>query len=64
MEFLIERTSGYFNSTKQPTEGAYKRGKKWYIKINSLEELIKLSEKEGQIIIEGDYLEIYDDYRE
>lgn len=63
MEFLIRRTSSYLNS-RQPVEGAYQKDEEWYIKINSLEELIKLSEKEGQIIIEEDYLEIYDDYRE
>ena len=45
----------------------------WTIEINSIEELIALSRKYGEIIIAGHYLdindmyptlEIYDDYRE
>lgn len=63
MEFMISRTS-YWTNDKRPTEKAYKEGDCWYIKINSLEELIELSKKEGQIIINEDILEIYDDYRE
>jgi hypothetical protein len=36
----------------------------WTIEINTLEELIALSEKYGEIILDGDSIEIYDDYRE
>ena len=63
MEFMITRTSLWTNN-KKPTQQAYKEGGNWYIKINSLDELIELTRKEGQIIIDEDSLEIYDDYRE
>jgi hypothetical protein len=64
MEFFICRTSGSCFNKKKPTENAYKKGEHWYIKINSLEELIDLTKIEGEIIISKDTLEIYDDYRE
>ena len=63
MEFMITRTSFWENSNK-PTKKAYEKDGNWCIKINSLEELVKLTREEGEIIINGDYLEIYDDYRE
>ena len=63
MEFMITRTS-FWESSNKPTEKAYEKDGDWYIKINSLEELIELTKKEGEIIIGGDYLEIYDDFRE
>lgn len=63
MEFMITRTSLWTNNQK-PTQKAYKEGGNWYIKINSLDELIELTRKEGKIIIDEDFLEIYDDYRE
>lgn len=64
MEFMITRTSLLWGSSEKPTEKAYKKDGNWCIKINSLEELAELSREEGGIIIDGDYLEIYDDYRE
>lgn len=63
MEFMITRTSLWTNNQK-PYQKAYKEGENWYIKINSLDELIELTRKEGKIIIDEDSLEIYDDYRE
>lgn len=63
MEFMIRRTSDW-NNSKKPTKKAYKEKEIWYIKIKSLEELVELSKEEGKIIICGDSLEIYDDYRE
>ena len=59
MKFYQYRTSDWFNKKE--------------VEINSLEDLLSISEAEGQIIIYkemyGDYcdtwmLEIYDDYRE
>ena len=64
MEFMITRTSLLWESSEKPTEKAYKKGKYWHIKITSLEELGELTKEEGEIIINGDCLEIYDDYRE
>ena len=81
MEFFIERTS---TINKKPIECAYIKKledvdlkgnpftiERWCIEINSLEELMELSEHEGEVIINtrGDspfspYLEIYDSYRE
>lgn len=64
MEFMITRTSLLLESSEKPTGKAYKEGEFWYIKINSLEELVELTKEEGEIIINGDFLEIYDSYRE
>lgn len=81
MEFFIDRTS---TINKKPIEGAYikkledvdQKGnpftlERWCVEINSLEELVELSNQEGEVIINtrGDspfspYLEIYDYYRE
>ncbi len=36
----------------------------WGIKINSLDQLIKLSKKYGELIFDESEIEIYDDYRE
>lgn len=50
---------------KQPCEKAYKENDKWYIDINSLEELNELiDEVKEKVIIGCDDIEIYDDYRE
>lgn len=81
MEFFIDRTS---TINKKPIEGAYikklervdRKGnpftiERWCVEVNSLEELIEISNQEGEVIINtrGDspfspYLEIYDYYRE
>lgn len=36
----------------------------WCIEINSLEDLIGISEREGRVIVNPGHIEIYDDYRE
>jgi len=67
MEFRIKRTSTFALGAGDPeVEGAYQKKdeRNWYIQINSLEELIKLEEKEGNIIVGDGYIEIYDTYRE
>ena len=78
MKFRIKRTSDV-PMEAQPCEGAYidAKGKKWEvykwaIDINSLEDLMKLTEKVGDIIVSPPHeetdnhpsIEIYDDYRE
>lgn len=78
MKFIIYRTSNSYLNANSPCEEAvlvehklvYKNNdheqyKNIYeIEINSLEDLINLSKKYGEIIINGNTLEIYDDYRE
>lgn len=71
MEIEIYRASdGYGESAvTRPTEKAYKKNNKdgsynWYIKINTLEELMELVKKEYSIIIYEDMMMIYDDYIE
>jgi predicted RNA-binding protein associated with RNAse of E/G family len=74
MRFKISRTSGWDNDP--PCKEAYTLPEeynpkdhyhKWYIDINSLDELIKFVDKYGDIVVstENDpYIEIYDTYRE
>lgn len=79
MKFEIERTSFWYkDEMKEPCEGAVlmKAGTSttdpvYTIDIASLEDLVKLMEKEGKIIIKEGYkgvelpvIEIYDTYRE
>jgi hypothetical protein len=80
MKFLIGRASNWFDNNKDkapPCKNAYKElgeypeRKAWVVEISSLEDLIKLIKKEGDIIIgksdviEGFYvIKIYDDYVE
>lgn len=79
MRFRIIRAS---NDTKKPCKEAYKGTREiyfkdnfitddcWYIDINSLEELLKLIKKYGDLIIQEDdnnknfLIMIYDDYIE
>ena len=79
MRFRITRAS---NDTKKPCKEAYKGTREiyfkdkfiiddcWYIDINSLEELLKLIKKYGDLIIQEDdniknpLIMIYDDYIE
>ena len=71
MEFIITRTSDFWME-KPPCSKAKEKvddGLKFYaIEINSLEELLKLIDEEGMLVLnghEGSYsVEIYDDYRE
>ncbi len=77
MRFQIERTSDWIGE-KPPCEGAVlmRKGTSivdpvYIIDIASLEDLVKLMEKEGEIIIKEGYkgvelpvIEIYDTYRE
>lgn len=69
MKFGITKTSNVISTSKpKPTEKAYSEGKKWYIEINTLEEIINLSrETRKELIINTDeepYIEIYDCFRE
>lgn len=70
MRFQITKTS---KDQKQPCDGAifeetdYVDG--WFIEINSLEELLGLKKRYGELILTTDYgnietIEIYDDLRE
>ena len=77
MKFQIERTSDWIGE-KLPCEGAVlmRKGTSivdpvYIINIDSMEDLVKLMEKEGEIIIKEGYkgvelpvIEIYDTYRE
>ena len=77
MKFQIERTSDWIGE-KLPCDGAVlmRKGTSiidpvYIIDIASLEDLVKLMEKEGEIIIKEGYkgvelpvIEIYDTYRE
>ena len=36
----------------------------WSIEINSLEDLVELSKKYGQLVLDKDEIEIYDSYRD
>lgn len=74
MEFIISRTSQYMSWENEvpPCEGAYHKHPSettWWIKINSLEELLSLKERVGHGLVLGSYglattIEIYDDFRE
>ena len=65
MKFRIYRTSDYENC---PCDGAFKGIDSWFINIESLEELMKLIENVGDIIVSNSQkdpnIEIYDYYRE
>jgi len=62
MRFLLYRTSSSWHLNKKPSEAdnviKSEESKDWYIEINSLEELISLAEKEGNLIIDvgGTYI--------
>lgn len=82
MKFVVSSTSGGYR--KQPCDeairGSIERENKiysdanadvWFVEINTLEELIKFYEENGDIIIKDCFwnksyteIEIYDDYRE
>lgn len=53
MKFIVVRTSDYYEKNKEEIE------------INTLQELMNwIDEQEHEIIVSGNELEIYDDYRE
>ncbi|MBU5669602.1 hypothetical protein KQI68_07085 [Peptoniphilus sp. MSJ-1] len=75
MIFKIERTSDFVkhNQDKCPIKEAYKgkiKGKEWFlIEIKTIEELLELENKYGELIIttfcyDFPTIEIYDYYRE
>lgn len=76
MKFRIYRTSNAYKPEKPPTEGCtkeYNRRGDWYYtkEINSIEEILELSNIKTEIVISNkDHfynlpkIEIYDDYRE
>jgi len=65
MRFLISRASTRYLSEDSPCEGAmFADG--WYLDIGTIEELLSLAAKEGDLIVragEPDII-IYDDYME
>lgn len=78
MKFIVVRTSYRDEEGKKPCKNCFQeeiikkngyKGNKWVIEINSLEELMEFQKDIGEEIIisryeEGNYIEIYDDYRE
>ena len=71
MEFRVFRTSQWSDTKPKNVKEAYKKGKYWFVKIDTLEELINFYKKYGGIIITQSWhnkeemqIEIYDDYRE
>ena len=71
MEFRIIRSSQFSDEKPRNVRGIYKKDDNWYIKINTLEELIDFYKQYGDLIISENWdnkkemqIEIYDDYRE
>ena len=71
MEFRVTRSSQFLDEKPRNVKNIYEKGDGWYIKINTLEELIAFENKYGALIISKDWdnqeemqIEIYDDYRE
>ena len=71
MEFRVIRSSQFYDEKPRNVKEAYQKGKNWYIKIGTLEDLIDFYNKYGDLIISGNWdnkkemqIEIYDDYRE
>jgi hypothetical protein len=71
MEFRIIRSSQFSDEKPRNVKGIYKKKDNWYIKINTLEELIDFYKQYGDLIISENWdnkkemqIEIYDDYRE
>lgn len=63
MVYEVSRSSDWFGENK-PCKSAYKSSDKWYIEINTLEELQELINSDGKIIVDKLSIEIYDSYRE
>ena len=71
MEFRITRTSQWDDEKPKEVKGIYKKDGYWYVKIDTLEELIDFYNQYGDLIIQQDWhnkkemrIEIYDNYRE
>ena len=71
MEFRVTRSSQFIDEKPRNVKNIYEKGDGWYIKINTLEELLAFENKYGALIISKDWdnqeemqIEIYDDYRE
>ena len=60
MKFMIRRTSG----EEPPCPKAKEKDGEWYIKIKTLEELIDFVKENGEVVLDENRIEIYDDYRE
>lgn len=71
MEFRVIRSSQFSDEKPRNVKGIYLKDDNWYIKINTLEELIDFYNQYGDLIISENWdnkeemqIEIYDDYRE
>ena len=71
MEKDLSYYEGYFFNVRTFTENGVKmieltdKKLRWYLEINSLEELMDFQKKEGSsVILSDNTIEIYDDYRE
>ena len=71
MEFRVIRSSQFSDEKPRDVKNIYEKGNNWYIKINTLEELIAFEKKYGHLIISENWdnekemqIEIYDSYRE
>lgn len=69
MKYRIFRTSDFFREN-QPCANSYQDGTdefdypQWYVDINSLDDLNKIIEECGRIVLKQSEIEIYDTYRE
>jgi len=67
MRFLVIRTSSSLDDS--PCENAYHGSEpleinNWFIDINTLEEFMAFQKRYGQLVLNSNTIEIYDDYRE
>ena len=64
MKFTINRTSRYYPmEDSPPCDKAVWECGKWFIEFETVEALSDFS-KSDSIIVDGDHIEIYDEYRE
>ena len=63
MRYKVTRTSDWADAEK-PCEEAVPIGDKWYVDINSLEDLMAFIGRHGKVVVRSNWIEIYDDYRE
>ena len=66
MIFIIDRASSLSDEDKAPCEGAelVKGTHEWAIEIKTLDELMSLVEREGNLILGVGQITIYDDHVE
>lgn len=67
MKFIIDRATDWGNTEKPPMDGAYfdEVYQKWFIDINSLEELMSIEPEYGVVISHNPlHITIYDGYIE